>query len=209
MADTPLVEVEQLTVRRGGIAVLREVSLRCDAGLVLVRGRNGAGKTTLLRALAGVAPLAHGSIRIAGHDLSCAPVLARRGLGWMPDGSEPFPYLTARELLEIVAAMRDADPTAAIADYRELAGDPDRRLGASSLGQRRKAVLLAALLGTPQVLLLDEPTNAMDRETVLWLRARLLERRTDAAILVASHGSADLDVSWDRELVVADGSVRG
>lgn len=209
MADGALVELDRVTLRRGGVDVLCDVSLRCGAGLVHVRGHNGAGKTTLLRALAGVAPIARGSIRLGGHDLVARPVHARRELGWMPDGSEPFPYLTARELFAIVASTKDVDPAPSIAAHRELSGDPDRRLGASSLGQRRKAVLVAALIGAPRVLLLDEPTNAMDRETVAWLRAHLVAQRERAAILVACHSTVELDLPWDRVLDVGERTVRG
>lgn len=196
------VVIDDLWVRRGGLDVLRGLSLALAPGLHRLRGRNGAGKSTLLRTIAGVTPPWRGRIAIAGHDLVRDPVAARARLGWMPETTELFAYLRARELFELVAATRTVDPGAALDDCRALAVDPELRLGALSSGQRRKVLLVSALVGDPQVLLLDEPTNTLDAAAVAWLGERLVGRGEGTVALIATH-TDELALAWTSTIELA------
>jgi ABC-2 type transport system ATP-binding protein len=208
--ERPAIEVDGLALRRGGREILRDVDLRLGEGVVALLGRNGAGKSSLLRVLAGVAEPHRGRVRIAGHDLRRAPVQARRALGYMPEATELFPYLTAADLLGTFAGVRGStdDGIADFAGLTSLAA-VDVPIGTLSAGQRRKLALVAALCGDPRVWLLDEPGNALDDAARAWLRARIARHRErGGTIVVATHRLDDLGAHVDRRLEVSGGGVR-
>ena len=173
-----------------GGAALRVPDLAIGAGLTLVLGPNGAGKSTLLRLVAGVERPDSGRILLAGHDLWRDEVAARRALAYVAEQPELTPYATVGEVLDLVCALRGApraDGERALAEVglAELGGRTVREL---SMGQRRRAMLAAALVGRAAVLVLDEPLETMDRAMramiVAWARERAA---AGAAVLVATH----------------------
>ena len=201
------VRAHALVVRRGGAVVLDGAELEVGPGLHALVGDNGAGKSTLLRALAGVQSLFAGTIEIDGHDLWREPVAARLRLGYLPESPELFPYLTPRELLRTVNAVRGVDPRAGeelVARWIRPAA-LDLRIGTLSAGQRRKVALAAALAHEPPVLLLDEPTNALDAAAVADLCALSTRWRDDGrVVLVATHRPEALGLAFDARWVVRE-----
>lgn len=197
--EGPVLEVEDLMVRRDGRAVLAGLSLAVAPGrAVAVAGPNGCGKSTLLAAIAGVLPPTAGRVTIGGHAVwggHRARAAARRALGFVPEAADPPGFLRGGELWALVAASRGAPPPddglRAALGLDELA---PLRLERMSLGQRRRACLGAALLGGPALLVLDEPDNGLDPARLDALTALLRARlAAGGAILVASHDEAWLD----------------
>ena len=189
MTEAP-VQLRDVTIRRGGVDILRGVDLDLGPGVWWVRGPNGSGKSSLLRAIAGVGTTARGTIRVGGRDLEGDPVAARSCLGYAPSSAEFFAYLTAAEFLGTVAGLRNTSPVPSLAALAELVGRgaPDRRIGTLSSGERRKLALVAAICGEPSVLLLDEPLTGLDDATLPWV-SMLLRRYQSAAktAIVATH----------------------
>ncbi|MFV8755396.1 ATP-binding cassette domain-containing protein [Nannocystaceae bacterium ST9] len=205
-----LVEVREVGLRRGGVAILEQVEFTLGPGLFALVGANGSGKSTLLRALAGLAMPARGSIAIAGHDLWTDPVAARRALGYMPESPEFFPFLAPHELIATIASVRGVSPEPARERFVAWVGASalDLRIGMLSAGQRRKLALALALLGEPRVLLLDEPVNTLDAAAVEDLRALLRARRAaGSCVIVAIHQEASLALEFEGRLAVAEGRV--
>ncbi|HXO20654.1 MAG TPA: ATP-binding cassette domain-containing protein [Thermoanaerobaculia bacterium] len=173
-----------------GEPILREVDLDLPPGLTLLLGRNGCGKSTLLKLAAGVEMPGGGRIEVDGHDLWREEVAARRRLAYVPEQPDLTPYATVGEILALVCRLRGEPPAAAAAalafvGLRDLGRRSVREL---SMGQRRKAVLAAALVGEPGNLLVDEPLEAMDRgardDVLAWIDRRVA---AGAAVLVVSH----------------------
>src|SRR5690606_40212086 len=101
-----LLEVSGLEAAYGASQALFGVDLRLGEGEVLaLMGRNGMGKTTTIRAVFGMTPPLAGSIRFAGEDIFRQPphLVARRGLGLVPEGRRGFPNLTVAENLAAAA----------------------------------------------------------------------------------------------------------
>src|SRR6478752_6553440 len=98
-------EISSLVAGYGDLTVLRDVTLRVEAGsVVALLGANGAGKTTLLNAVSGlVATVAAGSVRIDGVDVTRLPAHRRveAGLAHVPQGRQLFPFMTVRDNLEL------------------------------------------------------------------------------------------------------------
>jgi ABC-type multidrug transport system ATPase subunit len=174
----------------GGRPALDGVSLVWDRpGTLVVFGENGAGKSTLLRVVAGVLAADAGEVSLFGHRLAVDRLAALRHVGYAPEAADLPPHLGVGELVALVAALKGVPrPPPALAERLGVAPLFGKRLGALSLGQRRRAGLLAALVGDPDLLLLDEPTNGLDASGVTTL-AELLDERTAAgrSALVATH----------------------
>ena len=170
--------------------VLDSISLAIPCGLTLVLGPNGAGKSTLLKIVAGIERPDSGTVSICGNDLWNDEVAARRGLAYVPEHPDLTPYATIVDVLRLVCRLR-GEPQAAVQDVLEragLRGLERRSIRELSMGQRRRAVLAAAWIGSPHVLILDEPLEAMDREmreSVLEWTVRAVTAK--AAAIVATH----------------------
>jgi ABC-type multidrug transport system ATPase subunit len=151
----------------GGRAVLGGVELTCRSSqIILVLGRNGAGKSTLLRVLAGLLEPDDGVVSLNERSVHGADAAARREIGYLPDATDIFPELSARELVGLVEALKRvpfADEQA-LAWRRRLGLEElwNQRLRTLSLGQRKRCYAMAALVGDPWLLVLDEPTNGLD-----------------------------------------------
>lgn len=175
---------------RPGEPVLSDVDLEITPGLTLLLGRNGCGKSTLLKLAAGIERPDLGSIGIDGHDLWTDEVAARRTLAYVPEQPDLTPYATVGEILDLVCRLR-GEPRQRGREALETAGLGDlahRSVRELSMGQRRRAVLAAAFVGTHRHVLLDEPLEAMDRtargDLLAWVD-RLLA--SGAAVVVVSH----------------------
>ncbi|HEY8022215.1 MAG TPA: ABC transporter ATP-binding protein [Thermoanaerobaculia bacterium] len=179
---------------RPGEPVLDGADLEVPPGLTLLVGPNGCGKSTLLKLAAGVERPDRGTIEVGEpglwRDLWRDEAAARAGLAYVPEQPDLTPYASVGEVLRLVCRLRgepEASAAAALA-FVGLTGLAGRSVRELSMGQRRKAVLAAALVGTPSHLLLDEPLEAMDRgardDVLAWID-RLLA--AGAAVLVVSH----------------------
>ncbi len=196
-------EVHGVGKRRGGRWVLDDVSFTVGGGeVVALVGGNGAGKSTLLACAAGALEPDRGWVAIAG-----ATSGRRRHVGYAPEAADAPGHLTGAELWALVAALRGGtkldDEAVTLLELTPLAAV---RLERMSLGQRRRAVLAAALIGAPPVLLLDEPDNGLDvagLDALVALVAR--EAARGAALVVATHDPAVRDRLHARPLALAAG----
>jgi ABC-type multidrug transport system ATPase subunit len=188
--------------------VLSGVDLEIPPGLTLLLGRNGCGKSTLLKMAAGVERPDRGRVEVDGRDLWADEEEARRTLAYVPEQPDLTPYATVREILGLVCRLRGepgraADTALTLVGLDNLAHRSVREL---SMGQRRRAVLAAARIGSPGHLLLDEPLEAMDRgareDILAWIDSRLGD---GATVVVVSHDIAPFADRADRAITVKDG----
>jgi ABC-2 type transport system ATP-binding protein len=193
---------------RAGEPVLAGVDLEIPPGLTLLLGPNGCGKSTLLKMAAGIERPDSGRIEIDGHDLWTDEVAARRSLAYVPEQPDLTPYATVLEVLDLVCRLRG--------ESRERGREALERVGLGalghrsvrelSMGQRRRAVLAAAFIGTPGHVLLDEPLEALDRgarEDLLDWTGRLAAG--GATVLVVSHEIEPFAPQATAALAVRDG----
>lgn len=196
---------------RPGEPVLDGVDLAIPAGLTLLVGPNGCGKSTLLKLAAGVERPDGGRVDVDGRDLWRDEAAARAGLAYVPEQPDLTPYASVAEILRLVCRLR-GEPLARAGEALAaagLAGLGGRSVRELSMGQRRRAVLAAAFVGTPSHVLLDEPLEAMDRgargDVLAWID-RLLT--AGAAVLVVSHDLEPFAPRAARALTVAAGRCR-
>ncbi len=195
---------------RRGVPVIAVPDLAIGPGTTLVVGPNGAGKSSLLKVLAGVERPDRGTVEIGGHDLWTAEVAARRLLAYVPEQPDLSPYARLDEVLALVCRLRDVSEAEAGPALQRagLARHADRSIRELSMGERRRALLAAAWIGTPRLLLLDEPFDAMDRairaEILAWMDSTAAAGGT---VLVVSHEIEPFVPRATAVLAVSNGTV--
>ncbi len=165
----PVLEVRDLHVSYGGVAALKGVDLAVSAGArVCVIGANGAGKSSLLRALAGLEPLAGGSICWRGERIDHLPSFerARRGISLVPEGRGVFARLTVQENIRIGGHARRGQSMTTDIDrvyslMPRLAQRRTQLAGTLSGGEQQMLAIGRAMVAAPELLLLDEPSMGL------------------------------------------------
>jgi gliding motility-associated transport system ATP-binding protein len=216
MASKPaLLELESVSRRLGGHAVLHDVSFSLERGDVLgLLGVNGAGKSTTLSIIAGVLSLDSGAVRVDGRDVHENAHAMHTRIGWVPESVPLWPELAVAEALDACGRLRGlAKPARASACKRELArleleGVARRLCGALSLGLKRRVGLAQALLHEPDLLVLDEPGNGLDPVQSAQLRALIGKLSPRRGIILSSHDLAEVEAMCNRVVILHEGRVR-
>ncbi|MBM0237863.1 ABC transporter ATP-binding protein [Micromonospora sp. ATA32] len=165
-----LLEIDDVSLLYGRIQALHGISLTVDEGeIVALIGANGAGKSTTMRAISGIRPIATGSIRFEGEDISKlrADLRVRRGLCQAPEGRGIFPGMTVLENLDMGAYTRRdragvAQDLARVLDlFPRLAERRKQPGGTLSGGEQQMLAVGRALMSRPKLLLLDEPSMGL------------------------------------------------
>ena len=224
MSLTHLV-AEKLCCRYNGMTVLREVSIRVEAGDYLgIVGPNGSGKSTLIRALLGLVPAVSGSVTLFGTDLHQFRDWQR--VGYLPQRLRFFNPTFPGTVEEVVRLgllagkgfprRRGADDNARVARTLELMGIAPLRkrlIGELSGGQQQRVFLARAVVGGPEMLILDEPTTALDPETRenFYTLVDTLNREERTTVILVTHDSWSIGKYASRFLyldkeVIFDGS---
>ena len=164
-----MLQVEHLAASYGASRVLFDVNIAIGEGeCVTLLGRNGMGKTTTIRCIFGLLQARGGRIAFLGQDIAgqAPEMVARRGLGLVPEGRLIFPTLTVRENLVATAANRSsrANPWTLKRVY-ELFPRLDERAAqwANTLsgGEQQMLAIGRALMTNPSLLVLDEATEGL------------------------------------------------
>jgi putative ABC transport system ATP-binding protein len=221
---TPLVEIRDLVKSygegSGAVHALRGVDLDVHAGEVLMlSGPSGSGKTTLLSIMGAILGATSGSVRIRGTEIvgmaeSELPAIRRDSFGFVFQGFNLFPALTASENVELALGLRDrsvprAKRESQTRDLLESVGLTSKRDSYPSDlsgGQKQRVAIARALAGDPPILLADEPTAALDStsgRTVMEILHGLAKQR-GRAVVVVTHDTRILPFA-DRRIEVADG----
>ena len=194
---TPLLDIEGVTKRFGGLVANREISFQVGPGeLVGVIGPNGAGKSTLFDLLTGFQAPDAGHIRLDGVAIAGLrpDEISRRGVGRTFQKLKPFGGMTVLDNVMVGAFQKTADPRQARAEAeRALAsvGLADRAHAHArvlSTGQRKRLEMARALATRPRLLLLDEITGGVDQRSIPGLVELVRRLHADGtALIVIEH----------------------
>ena len=213
--DSAVLDIDQLSVRRGQRAILQDVSFRIEAGTdVAIVGPNGAGKSTLVQAILGILPCEMGTVRLLGQSMSDRSIGTSRTLSQVRQQVAYLPQnflvdrrvpLTVNELVALgwdklgfqwpwmQAKARQQAVSAALA--RVSAGHLARKFMSELSGGETKRVLLAyCLVRSRQLLILDEAPAGLDVRGEADFYQLLYE-------LKAEQGWTILQISHDLDMV--------
>jgi branched-chain amino acid transport system ATP-binding protein len=212
-----LLEVAGLNAFYGGAQVLFDIDLTLARGEVLaLLGRNGAGKSTTLKAVIGLVPPASGTVRFDGMPVDKRPsyVLARRGIGYVPEERRIFSDLTVEENLEVGRQPRRVGapywtPDALFRLFPNLAELRKRMGGRISGGEQQMLTIARTLMGNPYLLLLDEPSEGLAPKVVEGMAETIRGlKREGLTVLLSEQNLRFASRVADRAAIIEKGRIR-
>ena len=201
-----MLEVRNVTLTYGAAPAVSDVSLRVEEGeLVVVVGPNGAGKTTLINAIAGLHPLAGGTLHFGGRDISRLPRhrFCDQGIALVPEGRRLFTEMSVRENLELgsyrsmARVHRTKSLESILGTFPVLREKLELPAGTLSGGQQQMLAIGRGLMALPRLLLLDEPSLGLAPTIVqeVFRVIREINARGVAVLLVEQNVAMALDLA--------------
>lgn len=198
------------------VKALDRVTLDVEAGeVMMLLGPSGSGKTTLLSVMGGILRATSGSVRIAGTEIvglseAKLPRVRLENIGFIFQGFNLFPALTAAENVEIAVELRGGlNKKKRAKELLEAVGLSEKiRSYPADLsgGQKQRVAIARALAGNPPIILADEPTAALDSHSgrvVMDLLSNLAHQEGRAVVIV-THDARVLEYG-DRTIHISDG----
>jgi ABC-2 type transport system ATP-binding protein len=176
-------------------------------------GPNGSGKTTTLKMLLGLLHPTKGKSLCLGGDATDTKISAR--IGFLPEESYLYKYLTARETLDFYGRLFRLDRRVrrmridALLDMVGLKAVANRPVGTFSKGMARRIGLAQALINDPDLLILDEPTTGLDPIGTRQIKDLILKlAKRGKTVLLCSHLLADVEDVCDRIAILYGGKIQ-
>jgi len=198
-----MLEVRDLHAFYGQSHILHGIDLEVDEGeIVSLLGRNGVGRSTTCKAIMGLVP-PHGVVRYRGRDIAGlrADLVARAGVGYVPEDRQIFPTLTVRQNLELGLKRARRFGRWSYEDVYRLFPNLRERQGTAagvlSGGEQQMLAMCRTLMGDPDLILIDEPTEGLAPLLVAQVATLLDEiaRRGVAILLVEQKLTIALRIS--------------
>ncbi|MFH1741599.1 MAG: ABC transporter ATP-binding protein [bacterium] len=213
MNDTPnAIEVEQLVHKYRTADAVNGLSLTVRAGRCYgLFGPNGAGKTTTIRCLLSLLRPTSGTVRIFGMDPEKEEVAVKSRVGYVPEVSAFYPWMTARGVLDYTASFYQTWSQEIELDLlKSLDLDQKTKVSAMSKGTKTKLSLICAIAPQPNLLLLDEPTGGLDpivrRELIQTVIGMYQDRDPENhTIFVATHMLHEFEGLVDEFTILNEG----
>lgn len=172
-------------------------------------GPNGAGKSTTIRTLLGLISPSSGTAEIFGQDIRGHKDKILSDIGYMPSEANFYPAMKVREVIRFSAELRGRDCSVEAAQLCErLELDTGKKIGALSLGNRKKVSIVCALQHKPKLCIFDEPTSGLDPLMQREFYAILEERNAQgAAIFLSSHVLSEVQRHCRHAAVIREGEI--
>jgi ABC-type branched-subunit amino acid transport system ATPase component len=214
----PILRFERVNTFYGKSHILNDATLDVREGeIVALLGRNGAGKSTLLKTLAGLVPLASGTIEYEGRNIAGlpAPDIARMGIGYVPQGRGLFAGMTVRENLSLGRLARKTDGSNGVVWNEEqileyfprLKERMDIAADYLSGGEQQMVAVARAMSGNVKLLLLDEPFEGLAPAVILELFKVFDLLRRHTSIVIVEHNLDLVLALADRVFALERGAV--
>jgi ABC-2 type transport system ATP-binding protein len=214
-------EARRLTKFYSGSPAIRDVSFTVSRGAILgLLGPNGSGKSTTVSIVTGLREPSMGEVWFDGVNVAEHFFAYKSRVGYVPEEAHLYPFLSAREFLDLIGRLRRLPPTLlmrkvdALLELLGLRAASDQPISAYSKGMKQKVLIIAALMHDPDLLILDEPESGLDVTAGIMLRrlVTILAAR-GKAIVYSSHLLENVErlcsevVLLHRGAIVAQGAV--
>jgi ABC-2 type transport system ATP-binding protein len=212
-ADAPAIETSGLTKRFRERTAVDGIDLLVPRGSAFgFLGPNGAGKTTTIRMLLGLTPASAGQMRVLGHPVPAERGTALQRVGAIVEDPQFHPYLSGRENLRVVAAVRGPEAAERIAPALARVGLSERaddKVKHYSQGMRQRLGVARCLLADPLLLILDEPTNGLDPGGIQEFRKmiRAMVEQEGRTVFLSSHLLDEVEKICDAAAIVDRGKI--
>ena len=210
-----MLEARRLTKFYSAIPAVKDLSFTLDrGGVVGLLGPNGSGKSTTVSIIAGLLEPSGGFVFLDGQDVSRMPLEYKAKVGYVPEESVLYTYLTGPEYLSFVGNLRGIEPRTlreridGFLTLFNLTDDVEAPMSAYSKGMRQKILISAALLHNPQLIILDEPNSGLDVTTTLVLRSLVKTLAAEGRMIVySSHLLEAIEQVATDVIILHDGRV--
>jgi ABC-2 type transport system ATP-binding protein len=212
----PMLEVSHFSKSYGAVRAVSDVSFSVPSGQIVgLLGPNGAGKSTTMKAILGLVRPDSGSIRVLGQDVGQFPVVAKKAIGYVPESTSLYEFLTGAEYLDFIADLYGLDGATRVARISqfltglELAGHENSLISGHSQGMKQKVALIAGLVHHPRLLILDEPLNGLDPRSARVVKEvlRSLARNEGVGVLFSTHVLEIAQAICDQVVILRQGTV--
>jgi ABC-2 type transport system ATP-binding protein len=213
-AEQLRVEYRSRELRQATKVALRGLDLKVHAGEVFgFLGPNGAGKTTTMNVLLGFVPPTSGTAYLFGIDVR--QPIARQRIGYLPELTYYYKFLTAEELLRFYARIFGL--SRAETDQRidqllklvELEAARKRPIRSYSKGMQQRVGLAQALINNPDLLILDEPTSGLDPLGRMKVREIIQRLKNEGkTVFFSSHELGEVETVCDRVAIIHQGELK-
>jgi ABC-2 type transport system ATP-binding protein len=184
-----ILSIENLTKKFGSLTAVDNLSFSIEKGNIYgILGPNGSGKSTTLGIVLNVVNKTTGNFAWFGGNISTHNALKK--VGAIIESPNFYPYMTARQNLELVCKIKGVDKNQVqkTLDTVGLLDRQDDKFKGFSLGMKQRLAIASALLNTPEILILDEPTNGLDPQGIHQIRGIIQKIALEGTtILLASH----------------------
>jgi len=208
-----VLEVKDVYKRLGKREIIKGISFSVKEGEIFgFLGPNGAGKTTTIRMMVGLIAANRGTITIMGHDISKQREKALSNIGAVVENPELYTYLSGRENLMQIAAIRriakkDVEEVIELVNLKDRIDDKVKKY---SLGMKQRLGLAAALISKPKLLILDEPTNGLDPTGIMDFRdiVKNAAKELKTAVFISSHMLSEVQQLCDTVAFINNGLIK-
>jgi branched-chain amino acid transport system ATP-binding protein len=209
-----VLEIEKINTFYGEAHILHDVSLKVEKGeTVCLLGRNGAGKTTTLRSILGLTPAKTGKVLFRDQNITqlTTHLIARMGIGWVPDNRRIFPTLSVQRNLEIARRISTHKKWNLDEVYKRfpiLVNLKDHKGENLSGGEQQILAIARTLMGNPDLLLLDEPSEGLAPRIVKEVMNIIIElKKIGISILLVEQNSVMALAVSDKSYILDDGRI--
>lgn len=193
---------------------VKDLTLSVQAGEVFgFLGPNGAGKTSTMNVLLGFVPPTRGTASIFG--VNVEETIARQRLGYLPELTYYYKFLTAEELLRFYARIFGIDKSVrerridSVLKLVELEHARNRPIKTYSKGMQQRAGLAQALINNPDLLILDEPTSGLDPLGRMKVRSIIQRLKNEGkTVFFSSHELGEVETVCDRVAMMHQGELK-
>jgi ABC-2 type transport system ATP-binding protein len=209
-----MLDIRHLVKRFGSLIAVDDVSFAVPRGEVLgFLGPNGAGKSTTMKMITGFLAPDSGTAIVCGHDITQAPVAAKRQIGYLPEGAPAYPDMTPADFLDFIARIRGfsgIDKRRRIGRVVEMIHIGEvlhQPIETLSKGYKRRVGVAQALLHDPAIVILDEPTDGLDPNQKYEMRKVVAALRPEKAIIISTHLLEEVEAVCSRAIIIARGRI--
>ncbi|MFD2831005.1 ABC transporter ATP-binding protein [Corticicoccus populi] len=175
-------------------------------------GNNGTGKTTTMKMILGLLKQDSGTVFVSGEQVTFGDTATNRHIGYLPDVPEFYPYMNAREYLNLCAEITDVNKqerAERIETLLKLVGlnGETSKIRTYSRGMKQRLGIAQALIHRPKLLICDEPTSALDPGGRMEILNILKEIKSETTVIFSTHVLTDVERICDQAGVLHEGKI--
>jgi ABC-2 type transport system ATP-binding protein len=216
MGNDTIIEVSNLTKFYRDFPAVNHISFEVKRGEIFgFLGPNGAGKTTTIKILTGLIQPTEGTANIQGKDIRTKIVEIKKTIGVVTEDSNLYDELSVLDNLRFAGqlyGMSQLDREKRIGELLKrfnLESKGEAKFITLSKGMKRKVIISAALIHSPQVVFLDEPTTGLDVLSARILRAMIKELKTlGVTVFLTTHYIEEAEQLCDRVAILVNGAIK-